>query len=294
MHSVTYRCLKSNVVCNAKLIRYKAMYPRCFARIRRVHGYTTYDRESLVHTIIKQSSACGKGKSKSVVWKYEGLFCKSVQADDRSCLERIITKLAQHHENNKGTLLIPFLDWLVIETNQSIIEIVVMPDIQWGMNETAETWDLKGSGSKRSSDIAKLQKDRDVCAPNWYMHGSLCGTHIHMNHTDPLKCALFNDADFLAREHVMDYSLMITWQKAQFPGAHQAMIRYADVKRPCRTVWLKIYVIDFLQTWNVRKCAERVVHWFKMHRNPSAVNPAYYRDRFNDFCGHLLQPPFSC
>lgn len=285
-----YRRLKAGRYADVRIIGFDAIHPGSTAAIRQAHGHEFYDRESIVRYVAKETSRRGKGKSRSTVWLRDNLFCKTVNPDDRSCLQRIINALADHHRKKPGTLLVPFLDWLVVKTNRGSTEILVMPNIEQGMTETAVTWDLKGSSTNRSSNNEQQKKDRDICAPLWTHGGSLCGTRVYLDDACALKLALFDDTAFLARQGTMDYSLLVRLQDQWFPEAHHATIKYGDVKRDPRNVWLRVYLIDFLQPWNMRKRVERFRHWLQRD-NASAIEPLRYKQRFDDFCEHLLQEP---
>lgn len=163
---------------------------------------------------------------------------------------------------NKPTVLSKILGLFSIQINKKgeLEYFVVMENINFGLlGKQLKVYDLKGSKSNRFRDRSTIGQ-------------TLLDTNYNLERNgDPLSFkppqnldlfqAILNDSKFLARNEIVDYSLLLVM----------------DIENKI----IKVGIIDYLQNYNLFKKTEYLLKKFKnLGKNPTIVKPNIYAKRF--------------
>lgn len=175
-------------------------------------------------------------------------------------------------ENNKATAISKILGVYRIsfrnsETGRSLKhDVLVIENLFYG-KKVNRIFDLKGSVRNRhvkptsKESTESTSKKEDVVLLDENLLKIMCENPIYIHeHTKfLLKNAMQRDTDFLAKNLIMDYSLLIGID--------------ADNQ-------IFIGIIDFIRTFTWDKKLEMVVKWSSSRSMPTVVSPELYKNRF--------------
>ncbi|CAD8072993.1 unnamed protein product [Paramecium primaurelia] len=249
-------------------------------------------------SIIDQFTGPDGGKSgEFFFFSYNNqLIIKTMRQSEVNAYKKRLYNFATYQFNNHQSLINKIYGMYTFERQEKSnlrVHFLIMKNISLGIprNQILRTYDMKGSeydrevlANKPSSDLSKMTlKDLDFFKIETQIW-------IEESISKKLNQSLINDAKFLERQQLIDYSLLIMiidWnqketQLQKYLDGQQINI-IPSIKE--KGIYYHIAIIDYLQQWNVNKSLERKtkkIITMNMQLDTSAQEPNIYGKRFQD------------
>uniref|UniRef100_A0A7S1TDU5 PIPK domain-containing protein n=1 Tax=Compsopogon caeruleus TaxID=31354 RepID=A0A7S1TDU5_9RHOD len=277
--------------------------PFVYRRIRELFGITdqAFLGSIVAESKVRELPTPGRSGALFYITEDEQYFIKTITGHEEDRLRSFLPEYYEHVVKNPETLLTRFVASFSMKTRRGrYIRMVAMSSIFRDGLYIDEKYDLKGSTKNRKATQAELEKenvtlkDLDFDRP----------VYLSKSERTRLFHQIRTDTEFLERQSIMDYSLLVGFsevlpadegvfeQRFACRGdpvpwwvGHQ---RDADDEAQDRKYRLSMGIIDILQTFTVKKRAE---YCFRVTQQCGSgavsVNPpARYRRRFIEFLEH--------
>ncbi|CAD8065191.1 unnamed protein product [Paramecium primaurelia] len=224
------------------------------------------------------------------------LILKTMRQSEVSTYKKRLLNFAIYQANNPSSLLNKIYGMYTFErseNSESKVHFLIMKNLSLGIprNQILRTYDLKGSeydrevlSKKIESDLSKLTlKDLDFFKIEQQIW-------VEKDNIQKLNQNLIKDSDFLEKQKLIDYSLLIMiidWKAQQ-----QILMKHFDDQKiniiPSikeEGIYYHIGIIDYLQQWNVNKSLERKtkkIIKMNLQLDTSAQEPNRYGKRFKE------------
>ncbi|CAD8075462.1 unnamed protein product [Paramecium sonneborni] len=244
---------------------------------------------------IEQSTGPDGGKSGEYFFFSHNnqLIIKTMRQSEVNTYKKNLLSFATYQANNPQSLLNKIYGMYTFEKSKVKVHFLIMKNLSLGIprNQILRTYDLKGSqydrevlAKKTESDLSKLTlKDLDFFKIEQQIW-------VDQSITLKLNQNLSKDSDFLEKQQLIDYSLLIMiidWKDQQ-----QLLQKYLDGQQininPSikeQGIYYHIGIIDYLQKWNVNKSLERntkKIIKMNLQLDTSAQEPKRYSKRFKE------------
>eukprot|EP00038_Savillea_parva_P013300 m.7892 g.7892 ORF g.7892 m.7892 type:complete len:465 (+) comp2485_c0_seq1:264-1658(+) len=280
----------------------RALEPELFAKVRGFFGVSERefaaslelpDESAMTHmTVVGAKEASGKSPSFFLLSPDQKFILKTCTWADLKCMLRILRSYVDHVEQHPDTWISKFMGLYSVHTGGNDITFLVMNNFFAGQYAIHQKFDLKGSTYKRQASARELKKKSPVYKDlDWIRSG-----HMWEFKGGKAKAmqVLKSDVDFLAKHHLIDYSLLVGVSKRPHPSDP---LRHDPPPLPVRSLVLRqvteeniIYfgIVDILTPYGPRKKLEKFYHHSLRRRNSgmksaSCTDPKSYAKRFYDF-----------
>mmetsp|Transcript_63956 Transcript_63956/g.106340 ORF Transcript_63956/g.106340 Transcript_63956/m.106340 type:complete len:835 (-) Transcript_63956:332-2836(-) len=305
-----YACATSFAFCS--------FAPRVFHELRQLAGISVSDYISS----IEQPTTEHFSEGRSGAWLYSTydrrFLLKTATYDEYRTLMRMLPHYHNHVELNPDTAINPIVDLVKLSMYGRHIYVIMLESVFPRPKEISERFDLKGStvgrgGTKIRLKRSEVRKDRDLREP----------FHLHDADASRLYDVLLKDAEFLASQKVMDYSLLVGVNHSKFylqhrshphpaapagipasgrscgPSAGSSIAECArflhrdtgglEAAFAVGAKYYSIGIIDWLQAYNLRKKLEYFIKRYLLCKGPgiSVAPPDRYAKRFIEDMVHL-------
>ncbi|CAK79462.1 unnamed protein product (macronuclear) [Paramecium tetraurelia] len=232
------------------------------------------------------------------------LIIKTMRQAEVNTYKKRLLNFATYQANNPESLLNKIYGMYTferVEKSEAKIHFLIMKNLSLGIprNYILRIYDLKGSEydrevlAKRSeTDLSKLTlKDLDFFKIEQQIW-------VEQSIMQKLNQNLIKDSDFLEKQHLIDYSLLvmkIDWKDQQqllykHQGNQQINVN-PSIKE--QNIYYHIGIIDYLQQWNVNKSLERKtkkIIKMNLQLDTSAQEPNRYGKRFKQKLVNRILP----
>ncbi|CAD8088028.1 unnamed protein product [Paramecium sonneborni] len=247
---------------------------------------------------IEQSTGPDGGKSGEFFFfsHNKQLIIKTMRQSEVNTYKKRLLNFATYQANNPQSLLNKIYGLYTFERfekSEAKVHFLIMKNLSLGIpkNYIYRTYDLKGSeydrevlAKKSETDLSKLTlKDLDFFKIEKQIW-------VEQNIAQKLTQNLFKDSEFLEKQKLIDYSLLviiIDWKEQK-----QLLIKHLDGQQininPSikeQGIYYHIGIIDYLQQWNVNKSLERKtkkIIQMNLQLDTSAQEPKRYSKRFKE------------
>lgn len=232
--------------------------------------------------LMNAEQAFNKGKSNCFVFvdHSEKFVVKSISRRERRLfIKKMLNRYIDRISNDPRSRLVRILG--VFEFKETRTNILLMENILPNSSQ-AFIFDIKGSSHNRStldtfSDFHKgsIYKDNDFKAS-----GMVCT--LAADFRSELLASLQKDIDFLRESDVMDYSLLLgIYDNYITASSRYSIFTHSSV--------YNVGIIDILQTYRLKKKAERGWKKILTSEDPSSADPCSYSQRFLNFiCENVI------
>mmetsp|Transcript_113548 Transcript_113548/g.218549 ORF Transcript_113548/g.218549 Transcript_113548/m.218549 type:complete len:761 (-) Transcript_113548:52-2334(-) len=260
-----------------------------------------------------------EGKSGAFMYftKDKEYIVKTATDEEFSTLKRFIRPYYEHMQEasqRHGSLINPMLGAFQLTFGAQYVRVIIIRSVFDKKGPSVDQrFDLKGSWYGRTSKKPKKKKPWDVKYSS-RMHFKDSGVRKDLDVAGPLLLdrevakkmgqALRNDSEFLAKSHIMDYSLLIGvhidsyevreeggWKK-RFTAESNKSLSAQPASRMEGPTFYYIGIIDVLQEFTLRKKLEYFgrAYLCGQGHGVSCVPPHKYAKRFQDnIVGPLIE-----
>jgi len=283
--------------------------PRLFSLVRRLCGISETEYAAAFESVTGEDFSEGRSGSFTFFSKNGEFFVKAQTLGEIQSLREMLPSYVRYLSKNRSSLLIKFLGAHQIKMYGKELYFVIMCNVFPKDVVIHERWDLKGSWVKRHGNAGVFVTGRGEVmkkeSPLYFDNDIHHGIELHPAAANAIFRQLKQDANFLANQGLMDYSLLVGVVKARMevldnvvPGEYsEELLRNLTRDNPflmdssggLRPICVQgastyyVGMIDVLQRWNLKKKSE---HFFKTlvlcwdKEGISAVNPQKYCKRF--------------
>jgi hypothetical protein len=227
---------------------------------------------------------------------------KELSSNDHQSLLRISQSYFEHVCNGDSLLSAIFLHFEDLATGRIFF---VMRNVV-GSGPFLAMYDLKGCnddktlelfGSRVKSASTLISHAGRWCgyfgSQYWYAYrefeagkwaASKADLPVTESQRDDVIRRMRRDTEWLTRHHLMDYSLIVGIKSRPSGSAPPARLGQLPLARRCADgseVVMCVGIIDFLQTWNLKKIAANAIKC--MECNKATIPPKAYASRFCDY-----------
>lgn len=278
--------------------KFKEYCPLVFRDLRTRFGVSSDDYTASFcegSNMLMESSA-GRSSSFFCFTDDKRFVAKSISTEEVS---QFHTSFAHYHsyivECNGNTYLPHYLGLYRLTIFDKETYIVVMKNVLSAHLTMTEVYDLKGSTFERHADHSELEKEVPILKDNDFLDRSVkldLGTH-----RESFVEQLERDVNFLSKEKLMDYSLLLGIYRPKQGEDVTSMVAtdtYAIPKSIADPNYYFIGIIDTLTFYGAKKKAAHTAKEFKHGKDAeiSTVNPDQYARRFLEFVYSIVSKSF--
>lgn len=187
--------------------KFKAYAPSIFQRIRDMAGV---DKQLFLHSICGSDAfiefVSNAKSGQFFFYSHDGRYMiKTQKQEEKTFLRQILPDYYNHLKHNPHSFLTHFYGMYRVKIPDlgKSVHFVIMKSVFNTECEIHKIWDLKGSTlGRRSKRGDSVHKDLDILDEDRKIH---VGPKVKEGMMNVLK----KDADFLAKMHIMDYSLLL-------------------------------------------------------------------------------------
>lgn len=246
----------------------KAYNHKEFKEIRALNG--TEGLHDLGSQYVLNKQIHGKSGSFLFFTKDLKFVVKTIRKNEFCCIRGIIEEYKTYILQNPMSLLCKILGCYSLCTRGDEEYFIVMESMlkRSGMQEI---YDLKGASVKRKGYSVSSLKEIDWIGNN---------KRIDLgNRKEAIISQIKNDAQFLKRHRIMDYSFFVSFDRKKKESIDPFSLR-KDYDHVSENEDVHFGIVDILTQWTFSKRMERLFHIFCCKSNNSCLNPDAYMDRF--------------
>lgn len=283
--------------------------PRLFCLVRRLCGISETEYAAAFESVTGENFSEGRSGAFTFFSKNGEFFVKAQTLTEIQSLREMLPSYVRYLSKNRSSLLIKFLGAHQIKMYGKEMYFVIMCNVFPKDAVIHERYDLKGSWVRRHGNSGVfvtghgevMKKESPLYLDN-DIHQSI---ELHPAAANAIFRQLKSDAQFLAAQGLMDYSLLVGVVKARMevldnvvPGEYSDellknltrdnpfLLDSSGGLRPICVEGAATYyvgMIDLLQRWDIGK---KVEYWFKTlvlgwdKEGVSAIDPQKYCSRF--------------
>lgn len=187
--------------------KFKAYAPTIFHRIRDMAGV---DKQLFLHSVCGSDAfiefVSNAKSGQFFFYSHDGRYMiKTQKQEEKTFLRQILPDYYKHLKDNPHSFLTHFYGMYRVKIPDlgKSVHFVIMKSVFNTECEIHKIWDLKGSTlGRRAKRGDSVHKDLDILDEGRKIH-------VGAKAKDGIMKILKSDADFLAKVHIMDYSLLL-------------------------------------------------------------------------------------
>jgi len=198
---------KENLPSHFKVKEY---CPVVFRRLREIFGITEKDYvNSLCFSQPIRTDNSGRSGARFLLSFDERFVIKTLSSEDIAEVHELLPKYHQYVvEHSCKTLLPQYMGMYRLTLNNSEHYMIVMKNVFSPKHRVQTKYDLKGSTVQRDASDKEKKKDLPTFKDNDFVKANI-KLHLDQNVREEFLTKLKNDAEFLAKLKLMDYSLLV-------------------------------------------------------------------------------------